>query len=73
MRDLENRLREQVRKRAADLNVPPEVLAPRRTLDALLRLTVGKDDPRLPRELEGWRREVIGEDLLREALAADVS
>ncbi|HEV2854458.1 MAG TPA: ribonuclease D [Thermoanaerobaculia bacterium] len=69
VRDLENRLREKVRKRAADLNVPPEVLAPRRTLDALLRLTVGKDDPRLPRELEGWRREVIGEDLLREALA----
>lgn len=73
VRDLENRLREKVRKTAAELNVPPEVLAPRRTLDALLRLTVGKDDPRLPRELEGWRREVIGEDLLREALAADVS
>jgi hypothetical protein len=31
---------------------------------------VGKDDPRLPRELEGWRREVIGEDLLREARSA---
>ena len=73
VRDLENRLRERVRKTAAALNVPPEVLAPRRTLDALLRLTVGKDDPRLPRELEGWRREVIGEDLLREALAAGVS
>ncbi len=73
VRDLENRLRERVRKTAAQLNVPPEVLAPRRTLDALLRLTVGKDDPRLPRELEGWRREVIGEDLLREALAAGVS
>jgi ribonuclease D len=73
VRDLENRLRERVRKKAAALNVPPEVLAPRRTLDALLRLTVGKDEPRLPRELEGWRREVIGEDLLREALAAGVS
>lgn len=73
VRDLENRLRERVRKTAAALNVPPEVLAPRRTLDALLRLTVGQDAPRLPRELEGWRREVIGEDLLREALAASVS
>lgn len=73
VKDLENRLRERVRKTAAALNVPPEVLAPRRTLDALLRLTVGKDDPRLPRELAGWRREVIGEDLLREALAAGVS
>src|SRR5829696_8936552 len=41
VRDLENRLRERVRVKAAELNVPPEVLAPRRTLDALLRLTVG--------------------------------
>ncbi|HKI02913.1 MAG TPA: ribonuclease D [Thermoanaerobaculia bacterium] len=69
VRDLENRLRDRVRERAAELNVPPEVLAPRRTLDALMRLTVGREDPRLPRELQGWRREVIGEDLLREALA----
>jgi ribonuclease D len=69
-REVENRLRDKVRERAAELNVPPEILAPRRTLDALLRLTVGKPDPRLPRELAGWRREAIGEDLLREALAA---
>ncbi len=69
-REVESRLRDKVRERAAELNVPPEILAPRRTLDALLRLTVGKPDPRLPRELEGWRREAIGEDLLREALAA---
>ncbi|MEA2602015.1 MAG: ribonuclease [Acidobacteriota bacterium] len=69
VRDLENRLRDRVREKAAALNVPPEILAPRRTLDALMRLTVGKPDPRLPRELQGWRREVIGEDLLREALA----
>jgi ribonuclease D len=68
-RELENRLRDRVKERAADLNVPPEVLAPRRTLDALLRLNQGPE-PRLPRELDGWRREVIGEDLLREARAA---
>jgi ribonuclease D len=72
IRDLENRLRDRVREKAAALNVPPEILAPRRTLDALMRLTVGKPDPRLPRELQGWRREVIGEDLLREALAVTV-
>ena len=70
VRKLEDRLRALVRKRAAALNVPPEVLAPRRTLDALLRLTVGKNVPRLPRELEGWRREAIGEALLREAMSA---
>ena len=69
-REVEGRLRDKVRERAAELNVPPEILAPRRTLDALLRLNVGKSEPRLPRELEGWRREAIGEDLLREVLAA---
>lgn len=69
VRHVEDRLRALVRKRAAALNVPAEILAPRRALDALLRLTVGKPDPRLPRELEGWRREAVGEDLLREALS----
>lgn len=70
IRDLENRLRETVRRKAAALDVPPEILAPRRILDALLRITVGKGAPRLPRELEGWRREEIGEDLLREVILA---
>ncbi|MFL6235421.1 MAG: ribonuclease D [Thermoanaerobaculia bacterium] len=69
-REVETRLRDKVRERAAELNVPPEILAPRRSLDALLRLNLGKPDPRLPRELEGWRRQAIGEDLLREARAA---
>jgi len=69
LREVENRLRERVRERAAELDVPPEILAPRRILDALLRLNVGKPEPRLPRELSGWRREVLGEDLLREARA----
>jgi ribonuclease D len=69
LRRVEDRLRALVRERATALNVPPEVLAPRRSLEALLRLTTGKPDPRLPRELEGWRREAIGEALLREALA----
>src|SRR6185295_3975140 len=66
-RKLEDRLRERVRRKAAALGVPAEILAPRRALDALLRLTVGKSEPRLPRELQGWRAEVIGEELLKEA------
>jgi ribonuclease D len=69
VRDLEARLRDRVREKAAALNIPPEVLASRRVLDSLMRLTVEKAGPRLPRELLGWRREVIGEDLLREILA----
>ena len=67
-RALENRLRERVREKAASLGLAPEILAPRRILDALLRLTAGKS--RLPRELQGWRRKVIGEELLQETLAA---
>jgi ribonuclease D len=70
VREVETRLRDKVKERAAELNVPPEVLAPRRALDALLRLNLGRPDPRLPRELEGWRRQAVGEDLLREAQAA---
>ncbi|HEY3569239.1 MAG TPA: ribonuclease D [Thermoanaerobaculia bacterium] len=70
-REIEARLRDKVRERAAELNVPPEILAPRRALDALLRLNLGKPDPRLPRELEGWRRRAIGEDLLREARSSE--
>ncbi len=51
------------------------MLASRRVLDALMRLATGKGqaEARLPRELQGWRREVIGEDLLREILAATAS
>jgi ribonuclease D len=69
-RAVEARLRDKVRERATELNVPPEILAPRRALEALLRLNLGKPDARLPRELEGWRRQAIGEDLLREARSA---
>jgi ribonuclease D len=68
-RALEDRLRDKVKERAAELNVPPEILAPRRALDALLRLNLGRPEARLPRELEGWRRGAVGEDLLREVRA----
>ena len=73
-RDVERRLRELVRERAAKLALPPEALASRRTLDALLRSAyTGGAQPRLPRELAGWRRQVVGEDLLRELAAAPPS
>jgi ribonuclease D len=70
-REVERRLRELVRERAAGLALPPEALASRRTLDSLLRsaLTPGAE-PRLPRELAGWRRGVVGDDLLREVATA---
>lgn len=70
VRDLEQKLRDRVREKAAELELPPEILAPRRLLSALLMSTLTRPEPRLPRELRGWRREVIGDILWREAMAA---
>jgi ribonuclease D len=70
VRDLDRRLRDVVRERAAALGLPPELLAPRRTLDALLRSALTDAEPRLPSDLGGWRREVIGVALLRAATTA---
>jgi ribonuclease D len=64
VRELERRLRELVRERAAALGLPPELLAPRRALDAVLRSALTDPAPRLPRDLAGWRREVVGDALL---------
>jgi ribonuclease D len=66
---LEEKLRETVRRRAEELGVAPEVLASRRVWGPLLR-SAADGEPTLPRDLAGWRREVIGEALYREALAA---
>lgn len=70
VRELERKLRDRVALRAAELGLPPEVLAPRRTLSALLRIALTEPAPRLPRDLEGWRRGAVGEDLLQEVQAA---
>ena len=69
VRELEHRLRAVVRERAAALALPPELLAPRRAIDAMLRSALTDPEPRLPRDLEGWRREVVGEALLAAAVA----
>jgi len=69
-RELETALRAIVARRAAELGLPGEVLAPRRTLDSILKSAAMDPEPRLPRELAGWRREVVGEDLLAAARAA---
>lgn len=66
LRALEERLRETVRRRAEELGIAPEVLASRRVWGPLLR-SAAEGGARLPRELEGWRREVIGDRLLAEA------
>src|SRR5262249_30213232 len=70
VRQLEDRLRQRVAERAAALAIPPEILASRRNLGALCRSALVDPEPLLPRELSGWRREVIGDDLLAEVRAA---
>ncbi|HVR97290.1 MAG TPA: ribonuclease D [Thermoanaerobaculia bacterium] len=72
LKELSQRLRERARQTAEALGIPPEILAPRRTLDALLRRALDPD-PRLPPDLQGWRREVVGEDLLSEVRAARIA
>jgi ribonuclease D len=70
VRQLEDRLRQLVAERAAALGIPPEILSSRRNLGGLLKSALTDPEPRLPRELSGWRREVIGEDLLAAVRAA---
>jgi ribonuclease D len=70
VRDLDSRLRAVVQERAAALALPPELLAPRRAIDAVLRSALTDPEPRLPRDLGGWRREVVGDELLRAAAGA---
>lgn len=70
LKKLTGRLRQEVRAKAEALSIPPEVLAPRRTLDALVRTLLEEGRPRLPPDFAGWRREVVGEALLAEVDAA---
>lgn len=71
-RRAEDALRQRVRKRAEEMGIAPEVLAPRRVISALLQKAV----PAPNRESAdstpppGWRREALA-DLLQHAPAAD--
>ena len=62
-RHLADRLHRLLRRRAEELALPPEVLAPRRVLDAIAAQAI-EGRLSLPAELTGWREEVIGRDLL---------
>ena len=66
-RALERGLREVAQKRATDLGIAPEVLVTRRPIEALVRSALENGQPTLPTELEGWRREIVGEALLERA------
>ncbi len=57
-------LRRVVAETAAELQVPAELLASKKTLEALVRRHLTGRQPSLPRALRGWRREVVGARLL---------
>ncbi len=57
-------LRKHVQRRAGELQIAPELLCKRRHLEELLRSVDARGRYRLPAGLDGWRREVIGEELL---------
>lgn len=65
-RHLADRLHRLLRRRAEELGVAPEVLAPRRVIDGLAAAAVA-DRLELPAELAGWREAVVGHDLLTAA------
>lgn len=67
---LEDRLRQTVRDRAAELGLAPEVLASRKHLSAILQSAVSDPEVRLPHSLLGWRKESIGDELVRVAAEA---
>ncbi|MEM1177347.1 MAG: ribonuclease D [Acidobacteriota bacterium] len=60
-----NRLRSTVKERAAALEIAPEVLANRRTVERVMRRHLDGADPTLPPTLsDGWRFEAVGQALL---------
>ena len=63
------RLREVARESAAGLGLPPELLAPRRALDAALRSALTDAEPCLPSDLGAGAAEVIGVALLQASAA----
>lgn len=55
---------------AKTLDLPPELLANRRTLENTVRRWLEGIEPVLPKSLKGWRAEQLGEPLLAELRSA---
>ncbi len=64
------RMRQEVSAVAAELNVPPELLSNRRSVEDTLRRSLEGSEMILPEALRGWRVAVIGDRLVE--LAASV-
>ncbi len=62
-RDLLQQMRRLVQDKAAELGLPPELLATSKMLKALLERVAQGQTPILPPELAGWRYPVLGAEL----------
>lgn len=58
------RLKAHVAKRAEQLNMAPELLARKKDYESLLRSGFDSGNYCLPETLSGWRKPVVGDDLL---------
>lgn len=63
-RDRVELLRQEVACAAEELELPTELIATRRTVEKILRRALESSDSPLSSELDGWRREAVGERLL---------
>lgn len=63
-------LKAHTRHRAEQLQVAPEVLAKKRDFEALIRSGANNANYQLPSSLEGWRKAVIGDQLMAILLKA---
>lgn len=60
------RFRRALAAEAAELGIPPEMLANRKTAENLIRREVSGAEPLLPAELAGWRRKILAGLVARE-------
>ncbi|MFY0641481.1 MAG: ribonuclease D [Bermanella sp.] len=58
------KMRRQVDKIAEQLDVPPELLARKKPLEAMLREGYPRGPFQIPKTLQGWREEVVGQPVL---------
>ena len=60
------RLRDVAERVADQMSISPELLVKRRDIEMLLRSGEKQGQFELPNNLRGWRREVVGDELLKE-------
>ncbi len=60
-RDRVHSLREAIAAKAAELKIPPELLANRRTAEDLIRRKIASKTPPIPESMTAWRRRILSD------------